>query len=78
VARFDAVRERLCLALRVANTLGDLRAHVAVLATEIEELVDEETAPDTVRPPSTDPAPWEGAAAPSVPADSKIGREYGV
>lgn len=58
VGRFEAVRERLLLALRTADTLSDLRAYVIALADDLEEIVDEESAPDTAR-----------ECAPSTPRD---------
>lgn len=72
VRSLAAVRERLCHALRVADTLPRLRACVAELASDIE---DEETAPATVR---TYGAPWEGDSAPPTPRASALGEEYGV
>lgn len=74
VRRLDAVRERLCHALRVADTLTDLRTCVAELASDIEAEL-EAPAPDTVR---TFSAPWEGDSAPPTPRGSELGEEYGV
>lgn len=74
VTRLDVVRERLCLALRVATTLGALRAAVAELACDLEGAA-EERAPDTERQFG---APWDGDAAPATPRASELGEEYGV
>jgi hypothetical protein len=77
VRRINAVRERLCYALRVANTLSGLRTYVAALASDLEAAVTppDEHAPDTVR---TYTAPWDGDAAPPTPRASALGEEYGV
>lgn len=79
VRRLNAVRERLCHALRVADTLAELRAYVTELAADLEDAFaprdDVDTAADTVRTPG---APWDGDAAPSTPRGSELGEEYGV
>lgn len=74
VRRLDAVRERLCHALRTADTLTDLRAYVAELASDIEGELIEEQAPDTVRHRQQ----WEDDRAPATPRDSTLGEEFGV
>lgn len=73
--RLDAVRERLCHALRVADTLSGLRAYVAEVASDIEVAAAEDRAPDTER---VFGAPWEGDSAPPTPRVSPQGEEYGV
>lgn len=74
VHRLDAVRARLCHALRTADTLAGLRAYVADLAADLEG-PHEDAAPDTIRTPG---APWDGDAAPPTPRASLLGEEYGV
>lgn len=84
VRRLNAVRERLCHALRVADTLTDLRAYVAELASDIEgelrpseaqALTPEDQVADTVRIYTR---PWDDDSAPSTPRGSELGEEYGV
>lgn len=85
VRRLNAVRERLCHALRVADTLGALRAYVTELASDIEEVVDptspavreDDASADTERAP-VGTAPWDSDTAPPTPRDSDLGEEYGV
>jgi hypothetical protein len=74
-SRLDAVRERLCHGLRLANTLAELRAYVAEVASDLESVIDADRAPDTER---VFGAPWEGDSAPATPRVSKLGEEYGV
>lgn len=73
----NAVRERLRLALRTADTLPALRSAVAELASDLESALapapDEHEA-DTVRDLVR---PWEGDCAPATPRDSALGEEYG-
>lgn len=59
-----AVHERLCRALRTADTLTALRACVEELASDIEADLE---APETERD-----------SAPPTPRDSELGKEYGV
>lgn len=78
VRKLNAVRERLCHALRVADTLPGLRAYVAELASDLQDAVAppvDEPTPDTVR---TYSAPWDGDSAPPTPRASPLGEEYGV
>jgi hypothetical protein len=75
VHNLAAVRERLCHALRVTDTLTGLRTYVAELASDLELAQAEDGAPDTVR---TYSAPWEGDSAPATPRASELGEEYGV
>jgi hypothetical protein len=85
VRRLDAVRERLCHALRVTDTLTGLRTYVAELASAIESELrapavvtidaDAEPAADTQRMFG---APWDGDSAPPTPRASTLGEEYGV
>lgn len=73
--RLDSVRERLCHSLRVADTLADLRACVAEVASDIESALAEEHGPDTDRMTG---APWDGDCAPPTPRVSELGEEFGV
>lgn len=77
VRRGNAVRERLCHALRVTDTLAGLRAYVAALAADLEDAFApaDDTAPDTIR---TYLAPWDGDSAPPTPRASELGEEYGI
>lgn len=79
VRRLNAVRERLCHALRVADTLGALRAYVTELASDMQDVTaappPEDAAPDTER---VFGAPWDSDTAPPTPRDSDLGEEYGV
>lgn len=74
VRRLEAVRSRLCHALRTADTLSGLRTYVTELASDLESVVADEPAPDTVRQFG---APWEGDSAPPTPRASELGEEYG-
>lgn len=73
VRRLDVVRARLCLALRAADTLTELRTHCATLAADLEEMIGGELAPVTER----SSAAWTDDQAPSTPHASALGEEYG-
>jgi hypothetical protein len=76
--KVNAVRERLLLGLRTADTLGSLRAYVVELVDDIAagalDPQPEEQAAETLRSYGV---PWE-EAAPPTPRDSPEGEEYGV
>ena len=80
VRRLNAVRERLLLALRTADTLGALRSDVATLASDMQDLsglTEEDHSAPTQRMPVSH-RPWDDDAAPATSRDTELGREFGV